>query len=182
MNRISVRGAAVATAMASTSLLVASGLTAWASDNAGAGTPAASGPLVAVASPSWTSRLEPSQPARRTPAAAPAHRASRSLQRTHLAPRQLGKLLAAERGWKGEQWSCLDKLWTRESNWQVHAANARSGAYGIPQSLPARKMAAFGDDWRTNARTQIRWGLSYIDRSYGTPCRAWHHSLAHGYY
>ena len=53
------------------------------------------------------------------------------------------------------------------------AENSSSGAYGIPQSLPARKMATFGADYRTNPITQIKWGLWYIEQSYGTPCGAW---------
>ena len=52
-------------------------------------------------------------------------------------------------------------------------AAASSGAYGIPQSLPASKMGTVDDDWRTNPVTQIRWGLQYIKASYGTPCSAW---------
>jgi hypothetical protein len=96
--------------------------------------------------------------------------------------RDLGRHLAAERGWDGEQWSCLDDLWTRESDWHVHERNTSSGAYGIPQSLPADKMADAGSDWRDSAITQIRWGLSYIAATYGTPCSAWEHSQEHGYY
>ena len=64
----------------------------------------------------------------------------------------------------------------------MSASNASSGAYGIPQALPAGKMASAGADWRTSARTQIAWGLSYIDSRYGSPCSAWSHSQAHGWY
>ncbi|MFE7775903.1 tachylectin-related carbohydrate-binding protein [Streptomyces sp. NPDC057445] len=80
------------------------------------------------------------------------------------------------------QWSCLERLWDRESNWRWNAQNPSSGAYGIPQSLPGDKMDAAGDDWRTNPLTQIKWGLSYIDGRYGTPCGAWNHSESHGWY
>lgn len=80
------------------------------------------------------------------------------------------------------QWGCLDALWTRESNWRWNATNPTSGAYGIPQSLPASKMASAGPDWRTNYRTQIEWGLSYIAQRYGTPCAAWAHSENVGWY
>lgn len=54
-----------------------------------------------------------------------------------------------------------------ESGCRVDATNASSGAYGIPQSLPGDKMAAFGDDWQTNPVTQIRWMIDYVDRRYG---------------
>ena len=76
-------------------------------------------------------------------------------------------------GWGGDQFSCLVSLWNGESGWRANALNESSGAYGIPQSLPATKMATAGSDWQTNAATQINWGLSYISRAYGTPCSAW---------
>jgi hypothetical protein len=82
----------------------------------------------------------------------------------------------------GTQYGCLDRLWTRESGWNYLATNPSSGAYGIPQSLPASKMASAGADWRTNSDTQIRWGLGYISGRYGTPCAAWAHSQAVGWY
>lgn len=80
------------------------------------------------------------------------------------------------------QYRCLDLLWTRESNWRTTALNKSSGAYGIPQALPGSKMAKAGDDWRTNPVTQVKWGLSYIKARYDTPCSAWQHSEAVGWY
>jgi resuscitation-promoting factor RpfB len=64
----------------------------------------------------------------------------------------------------------------------VYAQNPYSGAYGIPQALPGAKMATAGPDWRTSARTQIRWGLRYIRGTYGSPLRAWDHEVAYGWY
>jgi hypothetical protein len=43
-------------------------------------------------------------------------------------------------------------------------------------------MASFGTDWATNATTQIKWGLDYIARGYGTPCGAWGHSESYNWY
>ena len=80
------------------------------------------------------------------------------------------------------QFSCLDKLWTKESNWNPRAYNRSSGAYGIPQALPGSKMATVAGDWRYNPLTQVRWGLQYIAGRYGTACSAWHHSQATGWY
>ncbi|GAA3582047.1 hypothetical protein GCM10022198_01580 [Klugiella xanthotipulae] len=88
----------------------------------------------------------------------------------------------AARGWGSAQFHCLVSLWTRESSWSYTATNASSGAYGIPQSLPGAKMASAGADWRTNSQTQIIWGLGYITGRYGTPCGAWAHSQALGWY
>ncbi len=79
------------------------------------------------------------------------------------------------------QFSCLDNIWTRESNWNYQAYNA-SGAYGIPQALPGSKMATAGADWQTNPATQIRWGLGYIKGRYGSPCNAWAFWEGHSWY
>ena len=97
--------------------------------------------------------------------------------------RNLARAIASdEYGWGDTQFAALDKLWTRESNWNYKAENASSGAYGIPQSLPGSKMASEGADWRTNPETQIRWGLKYIKDRYGSPVAAWNHSEAVGWY
>ncbi|WP_147431538.1 hypothetical protein [Terracoccus luteus] len=89
-------------------------------------------------------------------------------------PQAVARQLMAEHGWTSDaQFGCLVNLWNGESDWRWSAENSSSGAYGIPQSLPARKMAQFGADYRTNPVTQIKWGLWYIDMSYGSPCNAW---------
>jgi hypothetical protein len=96
-------------------------------------------------------------------------------------PRQIAQQILASEGRAG-QFSCLDSLWNQESGWNVYAQNPGSGAYGIPQALPGSKMASAGPDWQTNAATQIRWGLSYIDSTYGSPCAAWAHEQSSGWY
>ena len=85
----------------------------------------------------------------------------------------LGRIMMLNAGYGEDQWPCLLNLWMRESNWRTTAGNPSSGAYGIPQSLPASKMAAFGADYLTNPQTQIAWGLNYIKGRYGSPCGAW---------
>ncbi|MET7427747.1 tachylectin-related carbohydrate-binding protein [Streptomyces flaveolus] len=80
------------------------------------------------------------------------------------------------------QWACLETLWDHESGWRWNATNPSSGAYGIPQALPASKMDVAGDDWHENPLTQIRWGLSYIDGRYGSPCNAWNFWQANNWY
>jgi hypothetical protein len=81
-----------------------------------------------------------------------------------------------------DQMPCLDKMWTRESNWRTTAKNPSSGSYGIPQALPASKMAKFGSDYKSNPATQIKWGLDYIKSRYGSPCQAWTFWQAHNWY
>ncbi|MCI0158666.1 hypothetical protein KNO15_18345 [Leifsonia shinshuensis] len=82
-------------------------------------------------------------------------------------------------GWAQDQMGCLIKLWNHESGWRADAYNSSSGAYGIPQSLPASKMASAGSDWMTNQNTQVDWGLDYINRAYGSPCAAWNFEMSH---
>lgn len=88
----------------------------------------------------------------------------------------------AARGWSNADFNCLVSLWNKESGWRVNAENPSSGAYGIPQALPGKKMATAGADWQTNANTQVDWGLGYISGRYSTPCGAWQHSVNVGWY
>ena len=97
-------------------------------------------------------------------------------------PQQIAEAMLGSFGWSSSQFSCLDPLWAHESGWSVTADNPGSGAYGIPQALPGSRMASAGPDWQTNAATQIRWGLEYIKGTYGSPCAAWAHEEATGWY
>lgn len=85
-------------------------------------------------------------------------------------------------GWTDNDFNCLVALWNKESGWNPYAMNSYSGAYGIPQALPAGKMASAGDDYLTNGNTQIEWGLSYISGRYGSPSSAYYHSQTTGWY
>ena len=99
-------------------------------------------------------------------------------------PKAAARALMPEYGFSQTQWGCLERLWIGESGWNYKAENASSGAYGIPQSLPGRKMASVAGDWRTNPVTQIKWGLNYIKLSYGSPCNAlsqWNARSPHWY-
>ncbi|MGO1409981.1 MAG: hypothetical protein ACTHU7_00975, partial [Microbacterium sp.] len=89
---------------------------------------------------------------------------------------------ANEFGWGSDQFFCLSNLWQKESGWNYQATNPSSGAYGIPQSLPGAKMSTVAGDWQTNPLTQIRWGLTYIQATYGAPCAAWGHSQSVNWY
>ncbi|MGR2753593.1 aggregation-promoting factor C-terminal-like domain-containing protein [Agromyces arachidis] len=92
------------------------------------------------------------------------------------------EIMSSQYGWGADQFQCLDSLWTKESGWNYQAVNPSSGAFGIVQAWPAEKLATAGADWRTNAATQIKWGLQYIAASYGSPCAAWGHSQAMNWY
>ncbi|MGW7005059.1 aggregation-promoting factor C-terminal-like domain-containing protein [Streptomyces sp. NPDC054933] len=80
------------------------------------------------------------------------------------------------------QFQCFSHIVNEESSWNYQATNASSGAYGLVQALPGSKMASAGADWQTNPATQIKWGLSYMDSRYGSPCAAWQFHLANGWY
>ena len=97
-------------------------------------------------------------------------------------PQQIAEQMLSQFGWSSGQFSCLQPLWALESGWNIYASNPSSGAYGIPQALPGSKMASAGPDWQSDAATQIRWGLSYIQGTYGSPCAAWSHEEADGWY
>jgi resuscitation-promoting factor RpfB len=98
----------------------------------------------------------------------------------------LGRRLASDRGWTGQQWNCLYALWTRESGWSNTADNSQSGAYGIAQALghgPTNQYPAGPANPPTSsASAQVRWGLGYIAGRYGTPCAAWNHEEANNWY
>jgi hypothetical protein len=97
-------------------------------------------------------------------------------------PQQIAEQMLSQFGWSSGQFSCLQPLWALESGWNIYASNPSSGAYGIPQALPGSKMASAGPDWQSDAATQIRWGLTYIQGTYGSPCAAWSHEQADGWY
>ncbi len=71
------------------------------------------------------------------------------------------------------QYLCLEKLWTRESQWNPRADNKRSSAYGIPQLLKLKTKDPY---------KQIDAGLKYIAHRYGTPCKALAYHLKTGHY
>lgn len=98
-------------------------------------------------------------------------------------PRAYAVLMLVNYGWGLDQWPYLDRMWWHESGWDPQTVDESQGnnkgelnpllTWGIPQAFPASKMASAGDDWATNPETQIRWGLGYIQSSYGSPQQAW---------
>ena len=153
---------------------------------------AASSSAMLQASNAEAARVEAARQAAALAAARQAEqqRAAREAQRRSIVanavndPRSVARMMLSEQGWSDSQWSCLERLWVGESGWNYRAENASSGAYGIPQSLPASKMSSVAADYRTNPVTQITWGMRYIKSSYGTPCNAlsmWNNRSPHWY-
>ncbi len=88
----------------------------------------------------------------------------------------MGKL-----GGSGSEFTCLENLWGKESGWNPNAQNPRSTAYGIPQFLNST-WAGTGIAKTSDGYRQIDAGLIYIENRFGSPCGAWAHSQAKGWY
>ncbi|MDW8810717.1 transglycosylase SLT domain-containing protein [Streptomyces scabiei] len=106
-------------------------------------------------------------------AAAPAQAASEASQAQAIAKKMIGN---------SAQYACFSHIVDHESDWNIHATNASSGAYGLVQALPGSKMSSAGSDWKNNAATQIKWGVDYMKDRYGSPCGAWNFWQANNWY
>ena len=110
-------------------------------------------------------------------APAPAARSAAS----SAAPRGSFTDYAMSKVGSAEQFGCLEKLWGKESGWNPNAQNPTSTAYGIPQFLNST-WASTGIAKTSDGYRQIDAGLIYIENRYGSPCGAWSHSQAKGWY
>ena len=72
-----------------------------------------------------------------------------------------------------KEYICLEKLWTKESNWNPLSKNKKSSAMGIPQLLNLKERDPY---------KQIDLGLKYIYSRYTTVCNSWAFFKAKGYY
>jgi hypothetical protein len=157
----------------------------WAAARKQAAKKAAASRAAAARAAAAQSRKSQKSQATQQPQSAPQ---SQGIQGTSVAvmasgsAQQIAEGMLASFGWSSSQFSCLEPLWAHESGWSVTASNPGTGAYGIPQALPGSRMASAGPDWQTDASTQIRWGLEYIKDTYGSPCAAWSHEEADGWY
>ena len=106
-------------------------------------------------------------PPRRSVGPRSRRRGTRSGSRTRA--RWPSQILENKFGYGSDQFSCFDWIIKHESGWNVHAQNASSGAYGLPQSLPGSKMASVASDWRDNPATQIIWGAQYMKSRTAAP-------------
>jgi len=72
-----------------------------------------------------------------------------------------------------KEYDCLDKLYTKESNWNPEAVNGSH--HGIPQGKSKYLATLSGYE-------QVQWGLDYIGHRYGEPCIAWQHFKDKGWH
>jgi hypothetical protein len=85
---------------------------------------------------------------------------------------------------KGEpitEWRCLRSLWSHESHFNPKALNMHSGAYGIAQFLPST-WGNYKVVKTPSASLQIKYGLRYIEKRYGSACGAWTFWQKHNWY
>jgi hypothetical protein len=84
------------------------------------------------------------------------------------------KMYAFEKLGSWSEFSCLNYLYTKESNWNPRA---RNGSHiGIPQGK-SKWLATVG------AYKQIDWGIKYIDHRYnGDACLAMRHFNSEGWH
>lgn len=86
------------------------------------------------------------------------------------------------------RFAAVDHIFTHESGWRWNAYNSSgtcgggNHAYGIPQSCPGSKMSSEGSDWKTNGKTQVRWGIKYMRSRYGGELQAWQYWQVHSAY
>lgn len=197
--RVALRSTIVMSTMAvgATGAAVTGGVLGGSATTAGAETPASIVPLAAdVVSAadreailgerdeqvvSRTDRREKADPAKKAALSTDDGQAMTQSERLADAdPRDIGRALLDDYGFSADQFECLDALWVSESDWEVDADNPTSSAYGIPQALT--QLHDLPADYMTSAESQIRWGLGYIQDSYGSPCSAWSFKQANNWY
>jgi hypothetical protein len=102
---------------------------------------------------------------------------AKQLKALQIPTKQLAKSYAKSqlefRGYSKQDWTCLNILWTKESNWNHKADNKSSSAFGIAQVLK---------ETSTDYVKQINVGLRYIESRYGNACNAWNFWLRNYYY
>lgn len=81
--------------------------------------------------------------------------------------------LVYQYGWGEDDYYAIVMIVNHESSWRPNAVNKKSGSCGLFQAYPCSKMAKYGKDYRTNYKTQMKFGFEYIKARYGNPQSAW---------
>lgn len=102
-------------------------------------------------------------------------------------PQAVAFLTVYSQGLSIKEWKALNNLWQSESHFNPKARNMHSGAYGIAQFLPTT-WANYKVTKTPSAVLQIKYGLHYIERRYGSKSdpagilNAWAFHQKHGWY
>lgn len=99
----------------------------------------------------------------------------------------------AQAGIAASDYAFVDYIMSHESGWCPTKTQGQVGVcpgyppdviptglgYGLGQATPGTKMASFGDDWKTNPVTQLRWATSYALGRYKSWEAAYNYWTAH---
>ena len=85
-------------------------------------------------------------------------------------------------GWGANQFGCTVKVFEYESHWNYKSKNAKY--LGIPQvnSGFVKSQGVSKAEFMKDYKLQVRVGLKYIKKRYGTSCSAWSHIKKTGWY
>lgn len=87
------------------------------------------------------------------------------------------------RRWGEDNWKATYNIISHESGWNPNSYNKKSTACGLFQAKPCSKTIKNGyKEYSTNWKTQVHWGLDYIQIKYKTPINAWKHWKKYGSY
>lgn len=100
---------------------------------------------------------------------------------TPASARKLAMSKLDDYGWSTKQWSCLNRMWGKESAWNYKAASPTKD-HGIPQRHMSKDTKAEIHAFMSDPVKQINWGLGYIKARYGNPCSAWKFWQANHWY
>lgn len=91
---------------------------------------------------------------------------------SQMSPKAYARHLVAQQ-WLNpqKQFACLARLWGKESAWN-HKAKSHTKDYGIPQRHMSHNTPKQIKDFLKDPHAQVRWGLTYIESRYETPCGA----------
>jgi len=82
------------------------------------------------------------------------------------------ELAFSKYGWGKAERKCLGVMWGKEAAWDFTAISP-SDDYGIPQRHMRKNSPEEIAEFMSSPKIQIKWGLNYIEKRYGSPCEAW---------
>ena len=85
--------------------------------------------------------------------------------------------------WGEKEWNATYQIAMHESGFSPNSWNKKTTACGVFQACPCKKTVKNGyKDYYTNWKTQVDWGLDYIQIKYKTPSKAWEYWQKHQSY